>query len=140
MTTPSYDARDVLDRYMAALKGKAGLIRDAAELAHPKDVVRAVLQHCMRTIAEPTQHAFLKDAYLSLANFQELSDADRNAVRRLSEIGPPQPPGTDAHAAQLKSIGEVADPLQVVIEKIKAELAVLTQELKSLPGGNAGTG
>ena len=75
MSTSAYDAREVLDRYMAALTVNAGgIIRDTAELGHPKDVIRVVLQHCLRAIVDPTQQEFLKNAYLSLANFQELSD------------------------------------------------------------------
>jgi hypothetical protein len=137
LNTPQYDARDVLDRYIATLKKpNDGIIRDASELADPKDIIKFVLQHCIRTIDETDQQRFLREAYLSLGNFQELSGEERNAVTLLSQIGPPDPPGTDLHQEQVKQIGDVAAPLQAVMNRLKAEVAVLAQELKSLPGAD----
>ena len=52
----------------------------------------------------------------------------------LGEIGPPHPPGTALQEEQAKRITDVAAPLQAVMDRLKAEAAVLAQELKSLPG------
>jgi hypothetical protein len=137
MNTPDYDARDVLDRYVAALSQPgAGIIRDAGELAYPKDIVKFVLQHCIRTIAEADQQDFLRGAYVSLGNFQELNDEERKALALLDEIGPPHPPGTALQEAQAKRITDVAVPLQAIMDRLRAEAAVLAQELRSLPGPN----
>jgi hypothetical protein len=135
MTNPPYDPRDVLDSYVATLSqtGKS-IIRDASELGYPKDIIKFVLRHCMKAITEPDKQSFLKSAYLSLGNFQELSEEERRAVDLLSEIGPLHPSGTALEGDQAKRIADVAVPLQSVMDKLKAEVAVLTQELKFLTG------
>ena len=137
MGTPEPDARDVLDRYVVTLnKPSEGVIRDATELAHPKDVIKFVLQHCIRTIEEADKRRFLRDAYLLLGNFQELTAEERKAVAALSEIGPPGQPGSELQEEQAKRIGDFAIVLQTVMARLKAEVAVLGQELKLLPGSD----
>ena len=67
MSAPEYDACDVLDKYVATLnKPSNGIVRDAAELSHPKDIIKFVLQHCIKTIEETDKQSFLRSAYLSL--------------------------------------------------------------------------
>ena len=139
MSALEYDARDVLDRYVALLsRPGAGPIRDAAELAHPKDIVKVVLQHCIKAIDEADKRSFLRDAYLALGNFQRLSEEERNAVALLDEVGPPGEPGTDLQKEQARRIGGVAAPLQTVMDRLMGEVAVLAEELKALPGEDAG--
>ncbi len=133
MSAPEYDARDVLDKYVATLnKPSNGIVRDAAELSHPKDIIKFVLQHCIKTIEETDKQSFLRSAYLSLGNFQELSNEERKAVILLGEIGSPGSPGTDLHEEQTKRISGVATALHAVMARLKAEVAVLAQELKCL--------
>src|SRR5262245_48120203 len=135
MNAPEYDARDVLDRYVATLgQPSANIIRDAGELAYPKDIVKFVLQHCIRTIAEADKQDFLRSAYVSLGTFQELNDEERKAVALLGEIGLPHPPGTALQEEQAKRITDLAAPRQAVMARVRAEAAVLAQELRSLPG------
>jgi hypothetical protein len=138
MNGPRYDARDILEKYVATLNQPGnGIIRDAAELGHPKDVIRFVLQHCIRTIEDSDKQEFLRNAYISLGNFQELNNEQKKAVMLLGEIGSPASPGTDLHGEQAKRISGVAAPLQVVIDRLKAEAAVLGQELACLPGAHS---
>jgi hypothetical protein len=102
MTTPQYDPRDVLDSYVATLNQTSKcIIRDAGELRYPKDIIKFVLRHCMKTITEVDKQSFLKSAYLSLGNFQELTDEERKAVELLGEIGPLHPSGTALQGASL---------------------------------------
>ncbi len=130
-----YDPREVLDRYIAVL-GAAGssVVRDANDLAHPKDIVKFVLQHCIRTVEADDQQVFLRDAYLSLAGFQVLTDEERAAAGLLNQIWPE----ASSSGAQLDDatdrLGEVAAPLHEVLVRIRSETVVLTQELRSLPG------
>jgi hypothetical protein len=134
MSAEHYDAREILERYVAALnKPVDGVIRDAAELGHPKDVIRFVLQHCIKTIADADQQGFLRDAYVSLGNFQVLTDEERKAVATLAEIGALGSPGSGIHQEQTKRIGEVAGHLHGLIDRLKAEVAILAQELECLP-------
>lgn len=128
-----YDAREVLDRYVNAL-GASGdaVIRDASELGYPKDIVKFVLQHCIRTIESADQRQFLRSAYLSLGSFQVLSEDERKAAQHLNQIWPGGSVGEAEQETQTDRVGEAAAPLQEVLARIRTETIVLTQELKSL--------
>jgi hypothetical protein len=133
MSAQRFDAREVLQSYVATLNSsREGVIRDAAELDYPKDIVRVVLQHCIKTIADADKRSFLKQAYVGLGNFQELSEEERKAVALLSNVGAPGSPGTDLYKEQASRLGDVADTLQAVLERLRAETAVLEQELESM--------
>jgi len=135
MNTPEYDARDVLQKFVATLGAPAdAVIRDAADLAHPKDVIKSVLQHCIRTIEGADERTFLRNAYLSLGSYQDLTDDERKALSALREIGPPGPPESELLGEQARRIRDFAIPLQAVMSRLKAETAILAQELKLLPG------
>ena len=131
-----YDARDVLDKYMAVLASGDAIVRDAVVLSHPKDIVKFVLRHCIRTIESADQQKFLREAYLALASFQALSEEERRAVVLLEEIGPLALDGK-LEDAQAERISDMAAPLRAVIAKLKTEAALLAQELKSLPGAGS---
>jgi hypothetical protein len=129
-----YNAREVLNRYVTALHGSAGaVVRDVNALGCPKDNVKFVLQHCIRTIEAEDQRQFLQDAYLALGTFQVLTEQERKAAAQLNEIWPASAAG-DAQADMNGSVGEAAAPLHDVLARIRAETIVLTQELKSLSG------
>jgi len=135
MTNPEFDPREVIERYVALLR-EAGdsLVRDASELAHPKEAIRIVLQHCIRTASDREAREFLRNAYASLSNFQAITDDEKEALAVLSGVGPLGPEGSKLFSKQARQITHVAAPLQAVLDRVSSELAVLTQELKSLPG------
>src|SRR5215831_18463477 len=88
MNSPEYDARDVLQKFVAALSVSGdAVIRDAADLAHPKEIIKSVLQHCIKTIEGADERTFLRSAYLSLGSYQELTDDERKALRRSAKLG-----------------------------------------------------
>jgi hypothetical protein len=135
MGTP--DARDVLEKFIAALNECGdGTIRDVSELAHPKDVIKSVLQQCIKAIEAADQRSFLRSAYLSLGNYQELSEAERKALSAFRDVGPPGPPGSELLEEQTRRIGDFAVPLRALMVRLKEETAILAQELKSLPGAD----
>ena len=135
MSSPEYDAREVLQKFIATLNVPADVvIRDAADLAHPKEVIKSVLQHCIKTIEGADERTFLRTADLSLGSYQELTDDERKALSALREVGPPGPPQSELQEEQAKRIREFAIPLQAVTDRLKSETAILTQELKLLPG------
>lgn len=130
-----YDPREVLDRYIAVLGAAGGsIIRDASDLGHPKDIVKFVLQHCIRTIEAADQQKFLRHAYLSLAGFQVLSEEERAAATHLNQIWPEASAGDAQLEGATGRFGEAAAPLQEVLARMRTETVVLAQELKSLPG------
>jgi len=135
MNSREYDARDVLQKFIATLSVPAdAVIRDAAELAYPKEVIKSVLQHCIKTIEGADERTFLRSAYLSLGSYQELSDDERMALSALREVGPPGLPESELQGEQARRIRDFVVPLQAVMDRLKAETAILTQELKLLPG------
>jgi hypothetical protein len=135
MSIARYDARDVLNSYLGALnKLDRSSISDVTELAYPKDLIKFVLRHCLKTIEEDDKQSFLKSAYLSLANFHELSDEERMAAKLLSEIGALEDQSEAEKTARMR---DAATPLWAAIEKYKTEVAILGQELKVLQGENA---
>jgi hypothetical protein len=134
----SYDARDVLEKYVVALDATgASVIRDAAALSHPKDVVKSVLQHCIRTIEAPDQQEFLRSAYLSLAGFQALTPDERQNATELNKVW--SQANGEPGARNGSVLGQAAAPLSDIIGQIRAETIILAQELKSLPGADVGT-
>jgi hypothetical protein len=135
MTNSEFDPREVLERYVAVLREQgSAVVRDAADLAHPKEAIRAVLQHCIKTATDRESREFLRNAYVSLSNFQPISELEREALTVLSGVGPLAAEGTKLFGKQARQITHVAGPLQSLLDRVTAELAVLTQELKSLPG------
>ena len=130
MNMAEYDARDVLNSYLGALdKFGSGSICDVAQLDYPKDVIKYVLRHCIKTIAEDEKQSFLRSAYLSLANFHELSDEERVAAKQLREI---EASGDQSEPETAARMRDAATFLWAAIERHKAELAILGQELKIL--------
>jgi hypothetical protein len=137
MADTQFDPRDVLEKYVSLLHQPAGsVVRETTELAHPKDAIKAVLQHCIRTSSPGESRDFLHEAYVSLGSFQSLSEEEREALAVLSKVGAPGPEGSKLFGKQAREITHVAAPLQVVLDRVKDEMAVLTQELKSLPNGS----
>jgi hypothetical protein len=135
MNSPEYDAREVLQKFIATLDVSAdAVIRDAADLAHPKEVIKSVLQHCIKTIEGADERTFLRTAYRSLGSYQDLTDDERKALSALRQVGPPAPPESKLQEEQARQIREFAIPLQAVTDRLKSETAILAQELKLLPG------
>lgn len=137
MTITPYDPRHVLENFIATLgKADAGPIRDAAELSHPKDIIQLVLRHYIRVAEVAEEREFLRGAYLSLASYQQLSEPQRIALAALREVGPLGAAGSEELARQTERVADAVIPLGIVIQRLKTETALLTQELKHLPGAD----
>lgn len=135
MGKPDFDPREVLERYVALLREpSAAAMRGIAELAHPKESIRSVLQHCIRTETDQEKRAFLHDAYIALSTFQEIGEADQEALAVLGEMGPIAAEGSKLFDKQARQITHVAAPLRSLLDRVTSERAVLAQELKSLMG------
>jgi len=133
MAKPEFDPREVLERYVAVLgQQSASVVRDVAELAHPKESIRNVLQHCIRTETDQEAREYLLDAYVSLSNFQQISEADKEALAVLNEMGPVATEGSRLFDKQARQITHVAGPLRLLLDRVTAERAVLAQEIKTL--------
>jgi hypothetical protein len=74
------DPGNVLRGYMETLGLSASLVRDEAELLHPKETIRAAIKASLsNSETEHTRHD-LKWAYMDLGSFQQLTEAEREAV------------------------------------------------------------
>jgi hypothetical protein len=135
MAKPEFDPREVLERYVAVLgQPSTSVVRDAAELAHPKESIRNVLQHCIRTEADRGAREYLRNAYVSLASFQPISEADKEALAVLTDMGPIAAEGSKLFDKQARQITHVAGPLRQLLDRVSDERAVLAQEVKTLAG------
>jgi hypothetical protein len=135
MAKPEFDPREVLERYMAVLaQASASVVRDVAELGHPKESIRNVLQHCIRTEADKAAREYLRNAYVSLSGFQPIGEADKEALAVLNEMGPIATEGSKLFDKQARQITHVAGPLSLLLDRVTAERAVLAQEVKTLAG------
>ena len=83
-----YDAGDVIEKYGAILakprKGSLSLITDVSELPYPKHVIKAVLRGALQRFTDEVEN--LKIAYISLANFQELTEEERSALAAMNQL------------------------------------------------------
>src|SRR5262245_37062061 len=135
MAKPEFDPRAVLESYVAVLgQSSTSVVRDEAELAHPKESIKNVLQHCIRTEADQDAREYLRDDYVSLSSFQPISDADKEVLAVLSEMGPIATEGSKLFDKQARQITHVAGSLRLLLDRVTAERAVLTQEIKTLTG------
>jgi hypothetical protein len=88
MATPQLDPREVLEKYVAILREPSNsVVRDVSELAHPKEAIRVVVLHCIRTAADREAREFLRNAYTSLSNFQQMTEAEKEALAVLTAVG-----------------------------------------------------
>ena len=135
MAKPEFDPREVLEKYVAVLREPGNsVVRGVSDLAHPKEAIRLVLQHCIRTASDQEAREFLRNAYASLSSFQQINEVEKEALAVLNSVGPLAAEGSKLFDKQARQITHVAAQLQSVLDRVTSERAVLTQELKSLAG------
>jgi hypothetical protein len=133
MARVEFDARDVLDRYIALLKRTGGEgPQDIAKLPAPKDVIKEVLLDVLRKAQPDLDATPIKQAFMLLATFQDLDNLASVALDewsdRLNETSDPSMDRSSLiKAAQEKvSLRGYFDSLQ---ERIEVERAALAEEL-----------
>src|SRR5262249_11146988 len=73
MARGEFDAKDVLDRYIALIKRTGGQgPQDIARLPAPKDVIKDVLLDVLRKALPDMDATPVKQAFMLLATFQDL--------------------------------------------------------------------
>jgi hypothetical protein len=125
------DAIDVLSSYSTLLgqRDRPVVVRDIGELKHPKQVIKLVLMHCIKLAEEGQERAFLKAAYISLADFQAISIAERMALDIwLQNVSAADPNGMSdsSSASSLSSTGALA---LAVHKRVVSEAENLQKEL-----------
>lgn len=129
MTT--YEADDVMRQYAVTLQREGhGVIRDASELPYPKEVIKSVLRHGIK-VSEDNKELleWLKNAYVALADFQHLTDEERDAVAVMGQ-------GSLSRLSTLEAaqeISRVRKPYEAMLARYRAELAEISKELGLSP-------
>src|SRR5688572_8805454 len=122
MSNPELDPRAVLEKYLAVLAESGdAVVRPASELVHAKEDIRVVLQRWLRIATDEVQRQHLIDAYASLSTFQDLSDAEMEALGVLNGMGPIAVEGTKLFDKQKRQITHVAAPLQAIVDRVLNE-------------------
>lgn len=123
----------IVSSYGAVLEQSAGLIRDINSLPFKKDQIKTALLTALGVTTDAKMREHLKAGFVSLADFQPLSEAERASLRTWESVGQSDPQSmTDQdllHMAKKLSGGGGAG-----IEANKRameESAVLIQELKA---------
>jgi hypothetical protein len=129
--TTNFDPRDVLMRYMEALDSTSDIVRDAAELPYSKDIVKTVLIGCLtRSGIDEDARKLIIAAYVGLGDFQELTEEEKTAVEKMSNLGEMGELGSDKLKQQAETVARFAPAYQRVLMRSNAERDQLLEELK----------
>jgi hypothetical protein len=124
---------DVLIQYSTLLgQSEVGVIRSVSDLPYPKPLIKAALLLVLKFPEYAKTREFLKMAYLTLANFQQLTAIEEEAVRKRGKIDL-QPQNATELAQQPADVSD--RNYQRASERMLAELNSLNDDLKALEYG-----
>jgi hypothetical protein len=130
MARVEFDAKDVLDRYIALIKRTGGEgPQDIAKLPAPKDVIKEVLLHALRKATPDSDATTIKRSFILLATFQDLNNLASAATDEWSDrIDETTDPSMDSDsllkaAQETVSLRGYLDSLEERMEVERAELA-----------------
>jgi hypothetical protein len=133
MARGEFDAKDVLDRYIALIKRTGGQgPQDIARLPAPKDVIKDVLFDVLRKASPDMDTTPVKQAFLLLATFQDLPNLTSGSVDNwpdgMTETADSGMDSTSPHKAAHEKVSRKSY-LDSVEERIELEGAALAEEL-----------
>ena len=132
--TPT-DVGKIVSDYGTVLEEKTalGIVRDLHSLPHPKDKIKQALRFALRVTKDNIMREHLKVAYISLSNFQELSDAEVEALQKWNRIVSNSSIGKSISELQSEAalMSEVGDVVVGIQSKSAQEAASLLSELKA---------
>ena len=130
MARVEFDAKDVLDRYIALIKRTGGEgPQDIAKLPAPKDVIKEVLLDVLRKAPPDLDATPIKRAFILLASFQDLNNLASAATDEWSDrINETTDSSMDSDsllkaAQETVSLRGYLDSLEERMEVERAELA-----------------
>src|SRR5262249_50116275 len=133
MARVEFDAKDVLDRYIALIKRTGGQgPQDIARLPAPKDVIKDVLLHVLRKASPDMDATTVKQAFMLLATFQDLPNLASGSIddwldHMTDTSDPPMQSSSLPKAAQ--HTVSLKGRLDSVEERMELERATLAEEL-----------
>src|SRR5215470_6703229 len=130
MARVEFDAKDVLDRYIALIKRTGGEgPQDIAKLPAPKDVIKEVLLHVLRKAPPDLDATPIKRAFILLASFQDLHNLASAATDEWSDrINETTDSSMDSDSL-LKVAQETVSLRGYLEERMEVERAELAEEL-----------
>lgn len=104
-----------------------GLIRDARSLPYSKEEIKHALKIALQLTSDPAMREQLRMGYVSLADFQELSEREVTSLRLWNAaLNAPASDSLDL----AKSLAANAEVVTAVQRRVVDEAALLLQELK----------
>jgi hypothetical protein len=128
-----FDAKDVLDRYIALIKRTGGQgPQDVARLPAPKDVIKDVLLGILRKASPDMDATPVKQAFMLLATFQDLPNLASGSVDDwldpMTETFNPRMDSASPHESTRDTVSRKSY-LDSVQEQMELEGAALAEEL-----------
>jgi hypothetical protein len=131
--TPT-DVERIVHDYGAVLEEKTalGVIRDVHSLPHPKNKIKDALRFALGVTKDKLMREHLRAAYISLSDFQELSDAQVGALQKwnralTNSLSDRSISELQGEAAMMSEVGEMVVAVQ---RRSTAEAEFLLKELK----------
>ena len=129
------EAQRIVQDYGAVLEERTamGVIRDINSLPRPKVQIKEALIFALRATADRLMREHLKVAYISLADFQELSDGQVKALQGWNSIFAKKPQEMTLEELRNEAIAgsKVADKAVAIQEKSAAEAQALALERRA---------
>jgi hypothetical protein len=108
-----------------------GAVRDVASLPYSKAQIKSAIQFALRVTTDGGMHAHFLSAYVSLADFQSLSDGQIKALQEWNKvIGQKRRPTDGELAAEAAAMAQIGKEVIAIHERVAEEAAILANELK----------
>jgi hypothetical protein len=110
-----------------------GVVRDINSLPHSKDQIKTALRFALKVTSDPAMRGHFKAAYISLADFQPLSDEEIQLLQKWNKVLATGAAKTteidDASAAAI--IADTSKGVTRLNAHVTAEANTLMQELET---------
>jgi hypothetical protein len=129
------EAQQIVQDYGAALEEKTalGVVRDINSLPHPKEKIKIALLFALSVTTDPTMREHLKGGYVSLSDFQELSDEQVKALQIWNKtvMGSEDKMTADEIQDAVAAISHTGKEVTSLQAKCMSEAEALSRELRA---------
>jgi hypothetical protein len=127
------EAQRIVQAYGAVLGENTaiGVVRDIVSLPYSKSQIKSALQFALKITSDGAMHAHFINAYISLADFQSLSDDQIKALQVWNKvIGQRRGSNKEEVEAEAAAIAKNGKVVTAIHERVAEEAAILANELK----------
>jgi hypothetical protein len=129
----SAEAQRIVQAYGAVLGENTaiGSVRDIASLPYSKQQIKSAIQFALKVTTDKQMQSHFINAYVSLADFQSLSNDQINALREWNKVITRRGRSDDQElAVQVAAMEETSDEVIAIQKCVAEEAAILAAELK----------